>query len=169
MVDDLHDIALGHSQKDYRNMEGTLILAMKLLSEVFLQLLHDLSQLATFCKLWLGVLTRMEKYMKVKVRTKKSEKLQELVPELLKKTLLVMKKRGVLLQRSALGGDSLWELTWLHVNNISSSLQSEVFPDQDSEPLHHKQGQTGGGSVSDETGPVPLNETVTSEGAGTGG
>ena len=39
-----------------------------------------------------------------------------------------MKNRGVLAQRSALGGDSLWELTWLHVNNISPSLQSEVFP-----------------------------------------
>jgi len=39
-----------------------------------------------------------------------------------------MKNRGVLAQRSALGGDSLWELTWLHVNNISPSLQSDVFP-----------------------------------------
>ncbi|KAA8522275.1 hypothetical protein F0562_012948 [Nyssa sinensis] len=140
MLDDLLEIAQGHSQKDYRNMEGTLILALKLLSKVFLQLLHELSQLTTFCKLWLGVLSRMEKYMKVKVRGKKSEKLQELVPELLKNTLLVMKTRGVLVQRSALGGDSLWELTWLHVNNISPSLQSQVFPDQESELLQPNQG-----------------------------
>ncbi|KAL6974672.1 hypothetical protein U1Q18_028853 [Sarracenia purpurea var. burkii] len=133
LLDDLLEIAQGHSQKDYRNMEGTLVFALKLLSKVFLQLLHELSQLTTFCKLWLGVLGRMEKYMKVKVRGKKSEKLQELVPELLKNNLLVMKTKGVLVQRSALGGDSLWELTWLHVNNIVPTLQSQVFPDQDSE------------------------------------
>ncbi|KAI4368446.1 hypothetical protein MLD38_017003 [Melastoma candidum] len=133
MLDDLLEISLGQSQKDYRNMEGTLMLAMKLLAKVFLQLLDDLSQLTTFCKLWLGVLTRMEKYMKVKVRGKKSEKLQELVPELLKNILHVMKTRAVLIQRSALGGDSLWELTWLHVNNIAPSLQSDVFPDQESQ------------------------------------
>ncbi|KAK3012954.1 hypothetical protein RJ639_008991 [Escallonia herrerae] len=142
VLDDLLELAQGHSQKDYRNMEGTLVLALKLLSKVFLQLLHELSQLTTFCKLWLGVLSRMEKYMKVKVRGKKSEKLQELVPELLKNTLLVMKTRGVLVQRSALGGDSLWELTWLHVNNIDPSLQSEVFPDQDSGQLQSNQGDS---------------------------
>lgn len=131
VLDDLLEIASG-SQKDYRNMEGTLLLAIKLLSKVFLQLLQELSQLSTFCKLWLGVLTRMEKYMKVKVRGKKSEKLQETVPELLKNILLVMKTKGVLLQRSALGGDSLWELTWLHVNNIAPSMRLELFPDQES-------------------------------------
>ncbi|KAK9689601.1 hypothetical protein RND81_09G070700 [Saponaria officinalis] len=128
MLDDLLEIAQGHSQKDYRNMEGTLIISMKLLSMVFLQLLPELSQLTTFCKLWLGVLSWMEKYTKVKIRGKKSEKLHDLVQELLKNTLEEMKKRGVLAQPSALGGDSLWELTWLHVNNISPTLQSELFP-----------------------------------------
>ncbi|XP_059624174.1 ARF guanine-nucleotide exchange factor GNOM-like [Cornus florida] len=167
MLDDLLEIAQGHSQKDYRNMEGTLILALKLLSKVFLQLLHELSQLTTFCKLWLGVLGRMEKYMKAKVRGKRSEKLQELVPELLKNTLLVMKTRGVLAQRSALGGDSLWELTWLHVNNIAPSLQSVVFPDQDSVQSQPNQVEMGGSLVSDETGSAP-NETATPE-ACTGG
>lgn len=130
MLDDLLEISQGHSQKDYRNMEGTLTIAMKLLFKVFLQLLPELSQLTTFCKLWLGVLSRMEKYMKVKIRGKRSEKLQDVVSELLKNTLIEMKNRGVLAQRSALGGDSLWELTWLHVNNISPSLQSEVFPSE---------------------------------------
>ncbi|MED6215555.1 hypothetical protein PIB30_114856, partial [Stylosanthes scabra] len=94
LLDDLLEIAQGHSQKEYRNMEGTLILAMKFLSKVFLQLLPDLSQLSTFCKLWLGVLSRMEKYTKVKIRGKRSEKLQETVPELLKNSLLVMKMKG---------------------------------------------------------------------------
>ncbi|KAI3694844.1 hypothetical protein L1987_77825 [Smallanthus sonchifolius] len=133
VLDDLLEISQGHTQKDFKNMEGTLVLALKLLSKVFLQLLPELSQVTTFCKLWLGILSRMEKYFKVKIRGKKNEKLQELVPELLKNTLIVMKNQGVLVQRSALGGDSLWELTWLHVNNISSSIQSEVFPDQDSD------------------------------------
>ncbi|XP_004307475.1 PREDICTED: ARF guanine-nucleotide exchange factor GNOM-like [Fragaria vesca subsp. vesca] len=169
MLDDLLEIAQGHSQKDYRNMEGTLISAMKLLSKVFLQLLSDLSQLTTFCKLWLGVLSRMEKYMKAKVRGKKSDKLQEQVPELLKNTLVVMNSKGVLVQRSALGGDSLWELTWLHVNNISPSLKSDVFPDQTLEQSETKTGETGGGLVSDEAGKVAPTETMSSELSGTGG
>ncbi|KAM7268957.1 hypothetical protein ACFE04_024454 [Oxalis oulophora] len=159
MLDDLLEIAQGHSQKDYRNMEGTLIFAMKLLSKVFLSLLHELSQLTTFCKLWLGILSRMEKYMKVKVRGKKSEKLQEIVPDLLKNTLIAMKTKGVLVQRSALGGDSLWELTWLHVNNIAPPLQAEVFPDQDWEQAQPKQGETGGGEI----GSVESSESLASE------
>ncbi|KAL8136010.1 ARF guanine-nucleotide exchange factor GNOM-like isoform X1 [Apium graveolens] len=151
VLDDLLEIAQGHSQKDYRNMEGTLIHALKLLSKVFLQLLHDLSQLTTFCKLWLGVLSRMEKYLKVKVRGKKSEKLQELVPELLKNTLVVMKTKGVLVQRSALGGDSLWELTWLHVNNIAPALQSEVFSEQDPGKSWPSTGEIGESLVPSES------------------
>ncbi|RAL37626.1 hypothetical protein DM860_000320 [Cuscuta australis] len=131
VCDDLVDISQGHSQKDYRNMEGTLVIALKVMTKVFLTLLPKLSQLTTFSKLWRGVLNRMEKYMKVKVRNKRSEKLQEMVPELLKNCLVVMRTSGVLVQRSGLGGDSLWDLTWLHVNNIMPSLKSEVFPDHD--------------------------------------
>ncbi|XP_058787505.1 ARF guanine-nucleotide exchange factor GNOM-like [Vicia villosa] len=166
VLDDLLEISQGHSQKDYRNMEGTLILAVKLLSKVFLQSLPVLSQLTTFCKLWLGVLTRMEKYMKVKVRGKRSEKLQETVPDLLKSSLLSMKMRGILAQRSALGGDSLWELTWLHVNNISLSLQLEVFPEQDSEHLQHKQGESVGGLAPEEKVSVPSSGTTSLEDTG---
>uniref|UniRef100_A0A0A0LCA5 SEC7 domain-containing protein n=1 Tax=Cucumis sativus TaxID=3659 RepID=A0A0A0LCA5_CUCSA len=167
VLDDLLEIAQGHSQKDYRNMEGTLILAVKLLFKVFLLLLQDLSQLTTFCKLWLGVLSRMEKYAKAKVRGKRSEKLQELVPELLKNNLLVMKTKGVLVQRSALGGDSLWELTWLHVHNISPSLQSEVFPGQDSN-FELGQGEKSG-LTSSEANSVTSSDKVVSDNAGTGG
>ncbi|XP_020092293.1 ARF guanine-nucleotide exchange factor GNOM-like [Ananas comosus] len=146
MLDDLLEIAQNHSQKDYRNMEGSLLVAMRLLAKVHLQLLPQLFGLSSFCKLWLGVLSRMEKYMKVKVRGKRSEKLQELIPELLKGTLQVMKARGILAKRSTIGGDSLWELTWLHVNNISTSLQSEVFPGQESEQELHASKQTDSGS-----------------------
>ncbi|GAB4829103.1 hypothetical protein Ancab_018766 [Ancistrocladus abbreviatus] len=161
MLDDLLEIAQGHSQKDYRNMEGTLMLAMKVLTKVFLLLLYELFQLTTFCKLWLGVLSRMEKYTKVKIRGKRSEKLQELVLELLKNTLVVMKNRGVLVQRSALGGDSLWELTWLHVNNIAPALQSELFPSEGLEQSYL--GNTEGIPISGGTVSAP-DETMGSEG-----
>ncbi|GJM96114.1 hypothetical protein PR202_ga12925 [Eleusine coracana subsp. coracana] len=128
LLDDLLEISQNHSQKDYRNIEGSLVLAMKLVTKVYLQLLPDLFGLSSFCKLWLGVLSRMEKYIKIKVRGKRSDKLQEVIPDLLKNILLVMKNKGILAKRSTIGGDSLWELTWLHANNISTNLQSEVFP-----------------------------------------
>ncbi|KZV15150.1 ARF guanine-nucleotide exchange factor GNOM [Dorcoceras hygrometricum] len=145
MLDDLAEIAQGNpqTQKEYRNIEGTLVLALKLLATVFLHLLDELSQLSSFCKLWRNVIGRMERYMKLKV--KRSDKHQELVPELLKNILLAMKAKGVLVPTSTLGGDNVWEQTWLHVNKIFPSLQSEVFPNQDSNP-----GDSGLSSVSSE-------------------
>eukprot|EP00249_Psilotum_nudum_P020568 c27761_g1_i1 orf=605-5020(+) len=128
MLDDLLEIALGHSPKEYRSMETTLHHAMKLVSKIFLQFLDHLSLLSGFRALWLSVLTRMGRYMKAKLRGKGSDKLQELIPELLKNMLLIMHARGVLVQRSTLGGDSLWELTWHHVQEISPSLQADLFP-----------------------------------------
>ncbi|KAK6163153.1 hypothetical protein DH2020_002994 [Rehmannia glutinosa] len=129
------------NSKRIPNIEGTLVLALKLLVKVFLHLLQELSQLSSFCKLWRNVIGRMEKYMKLKV--KRGEKLQELVPELLKNILFVMKTKGVLVPTSTLGGDNVWEQTWLHVNKIFPSLQSEVFPNQDSEVLQYNQTDAG--------------------------
>lgn len=116
----------------YQNMEETLVLAMKLLSKVFLQLLEELSKSSSFEELWFELLSRMEKCMKVKVRGgKRSEKLQELIPELLKNTLLVMKTSGILVKESADDGQSnLWEITWVRVKNIAPALQSEVFVEE---------------------------------------
>ncbi|XP_075518457.1 ARF guanine-nucleotide exchange factor GNOM-like [Primulina tabacum] len=132
MLDDLAEIAQGNpqTQKEYRNIEGTLVLALKLLAAVFFHQLQELSQLPSFCKLWRNVIGRMERYTKLKVR--RSDKHQELVPELLRNILLAMKAKGVLVPTSTLGGDNVWEQTWLHVNKIFPSLQSEVFPNQDS-------------------------------------
>ncbi|PON37290.1 Armadillo-type fold containing protein [Parasponia andersonii] len=138
VLDDLLEIALGKSPKEYRNMEGSLVLAMKLMSKVFLQLLLDLCKLPSFCKLWLGVLNRMERYVKAKLRGKRSDKIDELVPELLKNTLLVMKTTGILMPSDTIGADSFWQLTWLHVKNISPSLQSEVFSSLELEQLQTK-------------------------------
>ncbi|MCI06160.1 ARF guanine-nucleotide exchange factor GNOM-like, partial [Trifolium medium] len=156
LLDDLLDIAEEHSPKDYRNIEETLILAMKLLFKVFLQLLQELSQLETFSKLWVGVLSHAENYVKAKVRGRRIEKLQFIVPELLKNTLVVMKSRGILVENS-----DLWELTWLHMKNIVPSLQSEVLQEQ----LDQKQIETVAKLEHDSNISVPSNETLGQDGA----
>lgn len=89
LLDELLDIALRHSPKEYRGMEGTLVHAMKFLSKFFLQFLGQFVRLPTFRTLWSQVLGRMEMYMKAKPRGKVSEKLQELIPELLRNMLQV--------------------------------------------------------------------------------
>lgn len=160
LLDDLEEIVQGNSRKDYRNMEGTLVLAMKLMSKVFLQLLLDLWRLPSFCKLWLGVLNRMERYMNIKFRGRRSEKIHELIPELLKNTLFVMKTTGLLTPSDTIGGDSFWQLTWLHVKNISPSLQSEVFPAPELEQLQKKQIKAVGVPAPDGTVLVQSSETT---------
>ncbi|GMH10381.1 hypothetical protein Nepgr_012222 [Nepenthes gracilis] len=112
MPDELLGIVQEHTQKNYRDMEGTLMLAMKLLSKVFLLSIDELIRSENLSKLWLDVLSQMEKYMKVKIRGKKNEKLWELLPKLLKNTLLVMKTRCVLVQGNASHCDGLWDSTW---------------------------------------------------------
>ncbi|XP_017430266.1 ARF guanine-nucleotide exchange factor GNOM isoform X1 [Vigna angularis] len=166
VLDDLIEISQTQSQKDYRNIEGTLVLALKLLCKVFLQLIQFLSELPDFSTLWLAVLSRLETYMKVKIRGRRSEKLHELVPELLKNTVLVMKTGQVLVRSSSVDGSSLWELTWLHINNISPSMQAEVFPESDSKDLQKKQTEKVEGLVSDENNSVSSNETAGQDGPG---
>jgi golgi-specific brefeldin A-resistance guanine nucleotide exchange factor 1 len=112
-------------------MEVSLLHAVKLLCKVFLQSLKDISAQSSFAKLWLEVLNMIEKFMKVKVRGR-TEKLQEAIPELVKNILMVMKASGILLKASA-NENSLWEATWLQVDKIVPSLQSEVFPDNEGE------------------------------------
>ncbi|KAK1440800.1 hypothetical protein QVD17_06632 [Tagetes erecta] len=133
LVSDLLEIMQGKSLKEHRNMEGTLILSLKLLSNTFSCSLSSLSRLVSFCKLWLGVLSYMERFMSVKIRGKKSDKIHETVMELLKNNLLVMKSSGILVPTDAVGSDSFWQLTWLHVKNITPNLQTEVFPDNENE------------------------------------
>ncbi|KAK9120481.1 hypothetical protein Syun_018098 [Stephania yunnanensis] len=139
VLDDLLEIAQGQRSREYLNMEGTMAHALKLMCRLFLQLLGDLSTMVNFSKLWFGVLTRMENYSKVKIRRKKCDKLRDLALELLKEILLAMKTRGVLVKPSISAGgngNEMWESTWLHVNNISSALKSELFPDQEPDLAH---------------------------------
>ncbi|CAN6311936.1 unnamed protein product [Urochloa humidicola] len=130
LLDELLEIAQNYSPKDFRNMEVSLLHAVKLLCKVFLQSLKDLSAQVSFGKLWLEVLDMIEKFMKVKVRGRRTEKLQEAIPELLENILMVMKASGILSKRST-SENSLSEATWLQVNKIAPSLQSEIFPDNE--------------------------------------
>ncbi|CAN6300172.1 unnamed protein product [Urochloa humidicola] len=130
LLDELLEIAQSYSPKDFRNMEVSLLHAVKLLCKVFLQSLKDLSAQGSFGKLWLEVLDMIEKFMKVKVRGRRTEKLQEAIPELLKNILMVMKASGILSKRST-SENSLSEATWLQVNKIAPTLQSEFFPDNE--------------------------------------
>jgi golgi-specific brefeldin A-resistance guanine nucleotide exchange factor 1 len=68
----------------------------------------------------------------VKVRGRRTEKLQEAIPELVKNILMVMKASGILSKTDG-SENSLWEATWLQVDKIAPSLQSEVFPDNEGE------------------------------------
>ncbi|KAJ7569171.1 hypothetical protein O6H91_01G064200 [Diphasiastrum complanatum] len=135
LLDDMLEIALRYSPKEFRGMDGTLQHALKFMSKVFLHFLDKLVLLPNFRALWLALLGRMEMYMKARIRGKCSEKLQESIPELLKNMLLIMHARGVLVYQSSALGDSLWELTWHHVHGISPGLQSELFPEQETQPL----------------------------------
>jgi golgi-specific brefeldin A-resistance guanine nucleotide exchange factor 1 len=130
LLDELLEIAQSYSPKDFRNMEVSLLHAVKLLCKVFLQSLKDLSGQHSFDKLWLEVLDMIEKFMKVKLRGRRTEKLQEAIPELVKNILMMMKASGILSKTGA-SENSFWEATWLQVNKIAPSLQLEIFPDNE--------------------------------------
>ncbi|CAH9092529.1 unnamed protein product [Cuscuta epithymum] len=146
LTDDLLELVhRNNSLKDHSSIEGSIVLSLKLMSKVFLQRLEDLYRMdSSFQALWLTVLDCLERCMKVKYRGKKSGKITELVPELLKNILLVMKTSGILSPSKLIEGDSFWQLTWLHVNNIAPSLQSEFFSQTELEEQqqHVQMGQS---------------------------
>eukprot|EP00271_Cylindrocystis_brebissonii_P013215 TRINITY_DN32894_c0_g1_i1.p1 TRINITY_DN32894_c0_g1~~TRINITY_DN32894_c0_g1_i1.p1 ORF type:complete len:1612 (+),score=297.74 TRINITY_DN32894_c0_g1_i1:164-4837(+) len=137
MLDDLLDIGVREKPREFRGIEGTLYRAMKLLSKVFLHFLPQLASLPHpgFRALWLAVLSRMEMYMKARLKGGGSDKLQENIPELLKNMILVMHAKGVLQEESTVTGDSLWELTWHHVQGIAPGMKTELFPPAAPAPL----------------------------------
>ncbi|KAL3624155.1 hypothetical protein CASFOL_032971 [Castilleja foliolosa] len=156
LLDEFPEMVQQNSPKEYRSIEGSMVLSLKLLSKAFLQSLIDLSRTDSFSQLWLKVLGCMERYMNLRFRGKRSEKIHELVPELLKNTLLVMKSSGILVPSELVGGDSLWQLTWLHVKNIAPSLQLEVFPSEETE----KHGKGGCSPIADGNVLVSTKETA---------
>ncbi|CAA3017421.1 ARF guanine-nucleotide exchange factor GNOM-like [Olea europaea subsp. europaea] len=160
LLDEFLETAKQNSPKEYRSVEGSMIMSLKLLSKAFLQSLQEISQSTSFCQLWLRVLSCMDNYMKMRFRGKQSEKINELVPELIKNTLLIMKSGGILVPSDPVGGDSFWQLTWLHVKNIAPSLESEVFPSEELEKLREKHVKTGCSPLPDKNVHVPPNETT---------
>ncbi|KAL7141011.1 hypothetical protein ABFS83_08G025900 [Erythranthe nasuta] len=160
LLDELPEMSNQLSPKDYRFIEGSMILSIKLMSKVFLQSLRDLSRSNSFCQLWLKVLGCMERYLNMRFRGRRSEKIHELVPELLKNTLLVMKTSGILVPSDPVGGDSFWELTWLHVQKIAPSVQLEVFPGEELEKLQENLAKSGCSPLSEGNVLVPPNETT---------
>ncbi|KAJ4950506.1 hypothetical protein NE237_027338 [Protea cynaroides] len=133
MVDDLHEKMIEYSrrenaEREMRSMEGTLSLAMELLTEVFLQFLVPLSQNSGFRTFWLGVLRRMDTCVKADMGDNNPSRLQELVPVLLKKMIIEMKEKEILVRQE---GSDLWEITHVQIQWIVPSLKEELFPEEE--------------------------------------
>lgn len=132
MVDDLHEKMLEYSrrensEREMRSMEGTLKIAMETLTDVYLKLLKPISESPGFRTFWLGVLRRMDTCMKADLGEYGESRLQDLVPELLKKIITTMKENEILVQKE---GDDLWEITYIQIQWIAPTLKEELFPEE---------------------------------------
>ncbi|CAL5397059.1 unnamed protein product [Camellia sinensis] len=132
MVDDLHEKMLEYSrrenaEREMRSMEGTLKIAMELLTEVYLQFLKPISENSGFRTFWLGILRRMDTCMKAELGEYGNSKVQEIIPDLLNKMITTMKENEILVQKE---GDDLWEITYIQIQWIAPSLKEELFPEE---------------------------------------
>lgn len=130
MVDELHEKMLEYSRRDnaereMRSMEGTLKLAMELLSAMYLQSLKQISESPAFRAFWLGVLRRMDTCMKADLGHYGPSSLSEIIPDLLKKIITQMKDEGMLEPRE---DDDMWEITYIQIQWICPPLKDELFP-----------------------------------------
>ncbi|KDP33649.1 hypothetical protein JCGZ_07220 [Jatropha curcas] len=130
-VDDLHEKILEYSrrenaEKELRSMEGTLKLAMELLTDVYLLFLKPISISPGFRTFWLGVLRRMDTCMKADLGEYGETKLQEVVPDLLRKIITKMKEDEILVQKE---DDDLWDITYIQIQWIAPSLKEDLFPE----------------------------------------
>lgn len=133
MVDDLHEKMLEYSrrensEREMRSMEGTLKIAMELLTDVYLQFLRPISENSGFRTFWLGVLRRMDTCMKADLGEYGKSRVQNVVPGLLMKMISTMKEKEVLVQKE---GDDLWEITYIQIQWIAPLLKDELFPEED--------------------------------------
>ncbi|KAK6944992.1 Mon2/Sec7/BIG1-like, HUS domain [Dillenia turbinata] len=131
LVDDLHEKMSEYSRRDnaekeVRSMEGTLKIAMELLTDVYLQFLKPLSESPGFRTFWLGLLRRMDTCMKADLGEYGECKLPEIIPELLRKMIRTMKEKDILVAKET---DDLWEITYIQIQWIAPSLKDELFPD----------------------------------------
>lgn len=131
MVDDLHEKMVEYSrrenaEREMRSMEKTLKLAMELLTDVYLQFLKQLAASPGFRTFWLGVLRRMDTCMKADFGEFGETKLQEVIPDLLRKMITKMREEEIF-QRTE--SDDLWDITYIQIQWIAPSLKEELFPD----------------------------------------
>jgi brefeldin A-resistance guanine nucleotide exchange factor 1 len=130
MVDELHEKMLEYSrrenaEREMRSMEGTLKLAMELLSAMYMQSLRQISESPGFRAFWLGVLRRMDTCMKADLGHYGPSSLSEIIPDLLKKIITQMKDEGILEPRE---DDDMWEITYIQIQWICPPLKDELFP-----------------------------------------
>ena len=139
LLDDLHDLRLKERPKDARNMDASLRAAVRLLSKVFLHFLPRLVALpsASFQALWLGVLHRMERFMRLGGTLRRSgggggggtgnpgEQLRECVEEAVKNLLMVLLANGVLVPDDGRDAEGLWVLTWRAVRSVLPNLKPQ--------------------------------------------
>ncbi|CAO2822825.1 unnamed protein product [Amaranthus hypochondriacus] len=131
MVDDLHEKMLDYSRRDnaereMRSMEGTLKNAMELLTDLFLLYLKSICDNPGFRTFWLGLLRRMDTCMKADLGAHGPSKMQDVVPDLLKKMIAAMKDNEVLVPKE---NDDLWEITYIQIQWIAPAIKGELFPD----------------------------------------
>ncbi|EXB37040.1 Pattern formation protein [Morus notabilis] len=132
MVDDLNEKMLEYSrrenaERETRGMEGTLKIAMEFLTEVYLRYVKQISSCPGFRTFWLGVLRRMDTYMKADLGEYGESKLPETVPDLLRKIIKEMKEKEILVPKE---GDDLWDITYIQIQWIAPSLKEELFPEE---------------------------------------
>ncbi|CAI7869970.1 unnamed protein product [Closterium sp. NIES-54] len=144
LLDDLLEVHLREKPKEYRGMDASLLRAVKMLSKVFLHFLASLASLPGpgFRALWLGVLLRMDRYMRAggggggggrrgggggegRGGGGAGESLRESVGEVLKNMLMVMLTQGVLQVTDASDTESLWSATWRAVHAMLPHLKPE--------------------------------------------
>ncbi|XP_022728914.1 ARF guanine-nucleotide exchange factor GNL2-like [Durio zibethinus] len=132
VVDDQHEKMIEYSrrenaERETRSMEGTLKLSMELLTDVYLQFLNQIAKNPGFRTFWLGVLRRMDTCMKADLGEYGETKLQQVVPDLLRKMIRKMQEEEILVRKD---GDDLWDITFIQIQWIAPSLKEELFPDE---------------------------------------
>lgn len=109
------------SPSEYPGCDRTVRLLAGLLCKVLLQELGALRTLAEFPTVWLGVLEQLQ----ASVKHVKSDVVADAVPEVLKNTLLVFAKEGLLADTPAT--KKLWDDTWKRAAAVSPSLTPELL------------------------------------------
>ncbi|EEF48289.1 pattern formation protein, putative [Ricinus communis] len=133
MVDDMQEKMVEYSrcknaEREARSMEGTLILARELLTDVYLKFLKQITMSPEFRTFWLGVLRRMDTCMKADLGDYVETRLQEAIPDLLRKIITKMKDEEILVSNEE---DDLWEITYIQIQRIAPFLKEELFPEEE--------------------------------------